>query len=164
MFFQGDWDELIEIGDKLKSVNLEYENEKHHYLALRCLAKDEIGTSKAILEARKCIISAMRTSTLECTANIYKCLSKLQQLQQIEDFAKVYNRIQIFKVHNLIIFLFQIHFIKSQNSHINLITKWQEQDQIPYYDFTYIEPILTQRICVLSRAGIRATRSWVFYL
>lgn len=43
-----------------------------------------------------------------------------------------------------------------------MVKKWEEQDKTPYNHFTYIEPVLAQRNCILSTASIKAgRRTWV---
>lgn len=64
--------------------------EKEHYQALRCLyIKDELGVSAAITNARCAIIGFLKHASLECTNSIYRHLTDLTKIQQIEDFCKV---------------------------------------------------------------------------
>lgn len=64
--------------------------EKEHYHALRCLhIKDELGVTAAITNARHAIVGFLKHASLECANNIYRHLTELTKIQQIEDFCKV---------------------------------------------------------------------------
>lgn len=64
--------------------------EKYHYFALKSLQqKDEIAVRFNIENGINEIIKRLKSSSYECTKNIYKDLMKLHMLQQIEEFCDV---------------------------------------------------------------------------
>lgn len=76
----------------------------------------------------KCIIEDLRHTSLESSQNLYPILTNLQSLVEMEDFA-----------HHT-----------SQNI-LNIFNKWKLQmDIISKNDFWYVEPIIAQRITMLS--------------
>lgn len=89
MFLLGDW-KIITNKKSIQSDNIQDNIEKQHYIALKCLEnKDEMGIKISIERARNLIITSIKLSSLECTNNIYKSLTMLHMLQQIEDFCDV---------------------------------------------------------------------------
>lgn len=88
----GDWsvvDRESERGQQKRNVIFD-DCEKFHYFALKCLKdKDESGVKENIEKARNQIIHKIKLSSYECTRNIYKNLTSLHLLQQIEDFCDV---------------------------------------------------------------------------
>lgn len=64
--------------------------EKYHFFALKSFAlKDEIAVRFNIENGLNEIINGLKSSSYECTKNIYKDLMHLNMLQQIEDFCDV---------------------------------------------------------------------------
>lgn len=93
----GDWNvvERMSEGDQHTSHVVD-ECEKYHYLALKYLnGKDESGVKVNLEKARYQIIGRIKLSSFECTRNIYKNLTSLQLLQQIEEFSDVSTYIQM---------------------------------------------------------------------
>lgn len=87
----GDWSVIERMSDSgPQKNNGADECEKYHYLALKCLnGKDESGVKVNVERARIQIIQRIKLSSYECTRNIYKDLTSLQLLQQIEEFCDV---------------------------------------------------------------------------
>lgn len=87
----GDWSVIERISEcGSQRNNVIDEGEKYHYLALKCLnGKDESGVKVNVERARLQIIHRIKLSSYECTRNIYKNLTSLQLLQQIEEFCDV---------------------------------------------------------------------------
>jgi ataxia telangiectasia mutated family protein len=90
----GDWSILIEkdleFDANSKVSDFQREFERCHYTALKCLNnRDELGTETSLMKARRAVVQLLSRSSLECTKNLYKFMALCQQLQQIEDFAKV---------------------------------------------------------------------------
>lgn len=116
-----------------KSPNVELENmhnayEKLKYYALKGLHdRDDLMYTKALKNARRCVIEDLRCCSLESCKNLYSPLCKLQSLQELEDFASA-------RHENL----------------MQLIKKWKEQDAINKNEFSYTEPIKAQRISILK--------------
>lgn len=87
----GDWSVIERMSEcDTQKHNSFDECEKYHYLALKCLnGKDESGVKVNVERARLQIIRRIKLSSYECTRNIYKILTSLQLLQQIEEFCDV---------------------------------------------------------------------------
>lgn len=140
-----DWNIALDDRANQGKQNVDWQHvfEKQHYKALKCLElKDEIATESAVLEARKALAEMLKVGSMESTQNIYPYLSKLRQLQQIEDFMNV-------------------QFYRVIDGETELLQKWDQQDTLPYSDFSYMEANLTQRIAILKTARVRAMRKWV---
>ncbi|XP_062545587.1 serine/threonine-protein kinase ATM [Armigeres subalbatus] len=140
-----DWN--VAIDDKANQLeqNMDWQHifQKQHYKALKCLElKDEIATDSAVLEARKAVAEMLKVVSMESTQNIYPYLSKLRQLQQIEDFMN-------------------IQFYRVIDGETELLQKWNLQDNLSYSGFSFMEAILAQRVIVLKTARVRAMRKWV---
>lgn len=93
----GDWSATEctnESGQTKRPINVvQDECEKYHYFALKCLNnKDESGVNVFVDKARQQIIRRITLSSYECTRNIYKDLTALRLLQQIEEFCDVSRR------------------------------------------------------------------------
>lgn len=87
----GDWNIVERLGESDRQGNhVADECEKYHFLALKCLkGKDESGVKVNVENARLQIIRRIKLSSYECTRNIYKNLTALHLLQQIEEFCDV---------------------------------------------------------------------------
>lgn len=111
---------------------VEFENmhnafEKLKYFTLKGLHdRDDLMYTKALENARRCVIEDLKCSSLESCKNLYAILCKLQSLQELEDFGDAKNK-----------------------NMLHLINKWKLQDAISKNEFSYIEPIKAQRITVL---------------
>ncbi|XP_052895209.1 serine/threonine-protein kinase ATM [Anopheles moucheti] len=117
--------------------------ERAHYTALKCLQlRDEPAVEKAIVEAQRAISDIFKLTSIESTKNIYHSLCRLRMLQQIEDFGA-------------------IHFGKHIDCEADTLQKWKEQDDLPHSEFSLMECILSQRLSILSTAGVRSKRQWV---
>lgn len=86
----GDWS-ILNAGATIQCADREInEFEKYHYFALKSLQqKDEIAVRFNIENGINEIIKGLKSSSYECTKNIYKDLMKLHMLQQIEEFCDV---------------------------------------------------------------------------
>lgn len=89
----GDWnvvERMCETEQNRQRNGVADEFEKYHYLALKCLnGKDELGVKRNVDKARCQIIRRIKLSSYECTRNIYKNLTALHLLKQIEEFGDV---------------------------------------------------------------------------
>lgn len=87
----GDWNVVDDfITDRFIGLDPKTDFDKRHYFALKSFnLKDEIGTKLFIRRAREALIIFLRQSSIECTKNVYKHLTSLHLLQQIEDFCDV---------------------------------------------------------------------------
>lgn len=118
----GQWDE--------KLPNVDFENmhnayEKLRYFSLKSLHdKDDVMYTRALQNARRCIIEDLQCSSLESCKTLYGSLSKLQSLQELEDFGN--------------------------GDVLDVINKWKLQDTTSINEFDYLEPIKAQRIAVLN--------------
>lgn len=85
------WDTVVEGHSKVNTLNdMEYEYEKHHFNALKCLHnKEENNALAAIDKSRHCVLNILKEISVECLQSVYKYLTWLQLLQQSEDFALV---------------------------------------------------------------------------
>ncbi|XP_055549557.1 serine/threonine-protein kinase ATM [Wyeomyia smithii] len=140
-----DWNVVLEDVTKANNERIDWEMifNKQHYKALKCLhLKDAVATEAAVFEARNSVAEMLKVASMESTKNMYPFLCKLRQLQQIEDFMDV-------------------QFVRKNDGEQELFTKWEQQDQLPYSDFSFMEIILTQRSTILQTARIRALRKWV---
>lgn len=95
--------------------------ELNRYLALQAFHdENHSSVNDYINEARLNISGALAFSSLENCKNIYKPLSQLQALQELEDFVTADNT-------------------------FDTIKKWKEQNTLPSHDLLLLEPILAQR-------------------
>lgn len=85
------WDTVVEGHSKVNTLNdMEYEFEKHHFNALKCLYnKEENNALAAIDKSRHCVLNILKEISVECLQSVYKYLTWLQILQQSEDFCSV---------------------------------------------------------------------------
>lgn len=85
------WDTVVEGHSKVNTLNdMEYEFEKHHFNALKCLHnKEENNALAAIDKSRHCVLNILKEISVECLQSVYKYLTWLQILQQSEDFCSV---------------------------------------------------------------------------
>ncbi|XP_017880998.1 serine-protein kinase ATM [Ceratina calcarata] len=126
----GNWDALDgnqflysqnNFGSKLDITERDYHF--YHYHALKCFHEgNEGGVADAIRNARASVIKALRNTSLESNKTIYKKLTQLQLIREIED----------------------LKFVK-ENDYGKVLDKWQQQNIANFNDFRYMEPILTQR-------------------
>lgn len=140
-----DWNVALDdqMDQSKRNVDWHQVFEKQHYKALKCLElKDETATDSAVFEARKAVAEMLKVVSMESTQNIYPYLSKLRQLQQIEDFMNV-------------------QFYRVIDGETELLQKWDHHDKLPYTDFSFMEAILSQRVAILNTARVRAMRKWV---
>lgn len=165
----GDWS-VLNTGASVQYFDRQLNDfEKYHYFALKSLQqKDEIAVKFNIENGMNEIIKGLKSSSYECTKNIYKDLMKLHMLQQIEEFCDVSRLSCGWISFNLIKFIFRCFFLRQvqfpklenmkQNSPEFIIQKWKHQDAVPSNEFICREPILAQRIILFQSAGIRAQR------
>ncbi|XP_005181014.2 serine/threonine-protein kinase ATM [Musca domestica] len=135
------WDTVVEGHSKVNTLNdMEYEFEKHHFNALKCLNnKEENNTLAAIEKSRHCVLNILKEISVECLQSVYKYLTWLQLLQQCEDFCL-------------------IQFSKSTDVD-HIFKKWQlETNDLEYGLFSSKELILSHQISLFQTAGIRASR------
>ncbi|KAM7347211.1 serine/threonine-protein kinase tefu isoform 2-T3 [Cochliomyia hominivorax] len=135
------WDTIVEGHSKVDTLNdMEYEFEKHHFNALKCLYnKEENNTLAAITKSRHCVLNILKEISVECLQSVYKYMTWLQMLQQSEDFCL-------------------IQFSKSPSID-QIFQKWQlEANDLHYGNFTCKELILSHQISLFQTAGIRANR------
>lgn len=133
----GNWDVTNEITDA--PVSLEDRFEKNHYFALQAIHKKEESVALDCLDnARKAVVSIIKDVSTECVDSIYKLLSKLELIEQAQDFCG-------------------IQFATSQSPN-EILTKWQLENSLPYGNFKSKLTGLEQRIRLIESAGTRATR------
>lgn len=119
------WD----IDDKKDEIPLLNNYEKAKYVALKSLHEtDESSFNQAIAIARNVVIESLRHVSLESSQNLYKVLTQLQSLQEVEDFFDM----------------------KREGNFEFVLKKMKEQDMINLNRFQYVEPIRAQRITVLK--------------
>lgn len=101
--------------------------EEYHYFALKAIKENRQSSfNEDILNARNVVTNTIRSTSLESSKNLYRVLTRLQSLKEIEEFNK------------------EIHLNDPQE----LITRWKEEIEAP--DFVYLEPIKSQRIAMLN--------------
>ncbi|XP_046801392.1 serine/threonine-protein kinase ATM isoform X1 [Lucilia cuprina] len=135
------WDTVVEGHSKVDTLNdMEYEFEKHHFNALKCLYnKEENNTLAALTKSRHCVLNILKEISVECLQSVYKYMTWLQLLQQSEDFCL-------------------IQFSKSVPVE-QIFEKWQlEANDLHYGNFSCKELILSHQISLFQTAGIRANR------
>ncbi|XP_075154936.1 serine/threonine-protein kinase tefu [Haematobia irritans] len=135
------WDTAVEGHSKVNTLNdMEFEFEKHHFNALKCLHnKEENNTLAAIEKSRLCVLNILKEISVECLQSVYKYLTWLQLLQQSEDFCL-------------------IQFSKTTEVD-QIFTKWQiESNDLDYGIFSSKETILSHQISLFQTAGVRAKR------
>ncbi|XP_013106382.2 serine/threonine-protein kinase ATM [Stomoxys calcitrans] len=135
------WDTSVEGHSKVNTLNdMEYEYEKHHFNALKCMFhKEENNTLAAIEKSRHCVLNILKEVSVECLQSLYKYLTWLQLLQQSEDFCLV-------------------QFSKSPDV-THIFNKWHiESHDLEYGVFSNKELILSHQISLFQTAGIRANR------
>lgn len=95
------------------------------YAALRALHRtDKERALKMVDKARHQVLKSLVHSSLEASNSVYSVMSKLQALQEIEDFA--------------------------ENNLNRVIDKWKEQDKVGWNHFKYVEPVIAQRLSMLK--------------
>nr|CAD7431238.1 unnamed protein product [Timema monikensis] len=109
--------------------------EGHHYDALQATEEGDLVRARVSLSrARTCIATtALAHASLESAMNLYPSLSRLQTLQELEDFLN----------DNPL----------NQDSVKLLMTRWREQDRLGYGEFEYLELVLAQRLVLLRMAS-----------
>lgn len=115
-----DWSQNTR-GDQITNFN------KSQYCALKSYY-DQESPSIHLMHGRKSILEMVKLENLETTRNLYSILSKLQLLQEIEDF-------------------------ESAGSLEEILSKWK--NPIEFHDFRYVEPILAQRLILLETINNR---------
>lgn len=84
-FWVGDWNVITD------DVNAKSTMAYQHYKALKCLYnKDKMGVENAIKSGRQEVAMNLKSISLECTNSIYRHLSALVMMQEIEDWCEVY--------------------------------------------------------------------------
>uniref|UniRef100_A0AAG5D6U4 Serine/threonine-protein kinase ATM n=1 Tax=Anopheles atroparvus TaxID=41427 RepID=A0AAG5D6U4_ANOAO len=117
--------------------------ERAHYKALKCLElKDALAVESAVSDGRKAIVEMFKLTSTESTKHIHHGLCRLRQLQQIEDFG-------------------EIQFFKKIDCEQDLLEQWDQQDQLPYSEFGFMERLLSQRLSIFNTARLRAKRKWI---
>nr|CAD7397996.1 unnamed protein product [Timema cristinae] len=109
--------------------------EGHHYDALQATEEGDLVRARVSLSrARTCIATtALAHASLESAMNLYPSLSRLQTLQELEDFLN----------DNPL----------NQDNVKLLMTRWREQDRLGYGEFEYLELVLAQRLVLLRMAS-----------
>ncbi|XP_068082647.1 serine-protein kinase ATM [Anabrus simplex] len=103
------------------------EFEKCRFESLKAIHEsDTTALEEALANARSCVIESLTHASLESSKNLYKPLSHLQAIQEIEDFANIDMK--------------------------SVLEKWRLQDEISFNEFEFIEHILWQRTVLLSLA------------
>jgi ataxia telangiectasia mutated family protein len=125
------WDlPMSTTSDSIQQLGSVAAYEVHHYTALKALtAENYVRIQNDLLHARKHVMQLLANTRLESSKNVYDSLSKLQSLQELEDFSGI---MQEGRFTN------------------EVLNKWKLQDAIPYGEFQYIEPILNQRACLIG--------------
>ncbi|XP_037926339.1 serine/threonine-protein kinase ATM isoform X2 [Hermetia illucens] len=122
-------------GQNYRENNFEF----YHYHALRSIKRMEEQNAKFAAEsARNVVIEILKLVSSECAQNIYKYITWLQMIQQIDDFC-----------------LLQF---PNQNVPSNILQKWDQTSKMEYGHFEHKELSLSQKIALFNMAGIRAQR------
>lgn len=133
----GNWDITNEINDQVTSFDDQFQ--RNHYLALKAIHRKEDSVALNCLKsAREAVVSIIKEVSTECVDNIYKLLSKLELIEQAQDFCG-------------------IQFATSKCSD-EILTKWEIGNKLPYGNFKCKHSILEQRIRLIESAGTRASR------
>lgn len=120
------WDSLNEPKSEVDTLN---EYEKYHYLALKAFHEnDSMSINQAIAHARKLVIQSLSHASLESSKNLYRPLTQLQSLQEIENFVEAQNDFSV----------------------TDLLDKLKKYVEINRNEFIYVEPIQAQRITILK--------------
>jgi len=161
----GQWDELVETQPKgSTSINMENEFHQQHYLALKSIKnREEENTTSAIKNAYHCVKDVLRDISIECLQSVYKYMTWLSTLHQVEDFAQVCKtQVQFNSVFQRLFFQFdlQIQFTTQLSAtQINeIFNKWQTELNLTYGNFSCKEHILAHQIGLFKLAGTRANR------
>lgn len=90
------WDEPVDVYQKVNhSGNMELEFQKHHYMALKSICnREEENTLSAMNNAYHCVLDILRDISVECLQSVYKYMTWLSTLQQVEDFCQVSEAMQ----------------------------------------------------------------------
>ncbi|KAK9874965.1 hypothetical protein WA026_005780 [Henosepilachna vigintioctopunctata] len=109
--------------------SFEKQMEKYKYFTLKNIHERDIGAVMEQIEnARLCVVEKLKHTSLESSSNLYNILTYLQGFNEIEDFLNAESIDDLKLVFN----------------------KWHHQDDIDKNKFSYIEPILTQRMVILN--------------
>lgn len=105
--------------------------EKSRYFALKALQEQHRANfADAIASARDDVIGMLKVTHLESSKNLYEILTNLQALQEVEDFERA---------------------LTSAHDSCELVfCKWRHQSLVDVTDFSYIEPVMTQRVVMLK--------------
>lgn len=161
-----EWDEPVDVYQKIDySGNMESEFQKHHYLALKSISnREEENTLSAMNNAYHCVLDILRDISVECLQSVYKYMTWLGTLQQVEDFCQVRERERETKQNvmnsNFSYSPLQIQFNQQLSAtQINeTFDKWQTELDLSYGHFNCKEHILTHQIALFQMAGTRADR------
>ncbi|CAH1112513.1 unnamed protein product [Psylliodes chrysocephalus] len=121
-------------GEKKVSLSddaINYENfEKFRFSSLRALKNKNIGLFEESSNSQFiCITNHLKNISLESSHSLYPVLTKLQSLIEMEDFSNSTNPEKL----------------------ASLMEKWKLQDKlIRKNDFQYVEPIIAQRLVMLT--------------
>ncbi|XP_044756174.1 serine-protein kinase ATM isoform X2 [Coccinella septempunctata] len=112
-----------------KKVSFNHEMEKYKYLILKAVhERDVFSVMEHIESARLSVVGKLKHTSLESSSNLYGILAYLQSFNEIEEFLNA----------------------SSNTEDLNIvIKKWHHQDEIDKR-FIYVEPIITQRMIILS--------------
>ncbi|KAJ8960033.1 hypothetical protein NQ318_009470 [Aromia moschata] len=104
--------------------------EKYRFYSLKALHdRNEYAFDIAKKAQSLCMVEHLRHTSLESSQNMYPVLTQLQALNEMGDFAET---------------------VTSKNF-ASLLTKWKLQDDlVRKNDFQYVEPVIAQRIVMLS--------------
>ncbi|GLV35047.1 telomere fusion [Carabus blaptoides fortunei] len=123
----GRWDITDSPQSESKSIVNNYE--KYHYFALKSLYEaDNVSMNQCIEQARICVIQSLSHASLESSKSLYKPLSDLQLLQEIENVAEA----------------------KTEMTLPNLFQKWKLCNSFTKNEFEYVVPIKMQRITMFN--------------
>ncbi|KAL5275475.1 ATM family protein [Megaselia abdita] len=133
----GNWGITDDINDH--PVSLEESFQKNHYLALQAIYKKEDSVAlNCLSSAREAIISIIKEVSTECVDTIFKLLSKLELIEQAQDFCGIQFAT----------------LIRSEE----VLSKWEIANKLPYGNFKCKHLLLEQRIRLIESAGTRANR------
>ncbi|CAH1170506.1 unnamed protein product [Phaedon cochleariae] len=130
MWRLGQWTSGEKRKNSPKTVLSQEDFEKYRYYSLKALhdnnqcAFDETKKNQSL-----CIIDHLKHTSLESSQSLYPVLMRLQSLVEMENFAET----------------------STTQSITSILTKWKTHDNlIEKSDFQYVEPIITQRLVMLT--------------
>uniref|UniRef100_A0A6P4EBP2 Serine/threonine-protein kinase ATM n=1 Tax=Drosophila rhopaloa TaxID=1041015 RepID=A0A6P4EBP2_DRORH len=144
----GQWDSLTDskqqpLQTKARaSHSLEQEFKRHHFVALRSIGqREEENSLSAIDMAYSCVRDILQEISMECLQSVYKYLTWLGSLQQIEEFCQIQFGTQI-----------------SPGQMTKVFGKWQKELELKYGNFSCKEYMIAHQIALFKMAGTRAGR------